>query len=272
MENELLPHFSQHSTHARSFTRPSGGSVFLIIPEKNLKTEIVDADGKFVNFPGIENPGFIAQFIRLGSLKPIAEFVTSFEIDKDGKFLVIWEVQPDGWYWADDGFGAEPDYEIRLYSYLDENGKFLFPFKIYNIGNTEYFGTNLEEEAAKEFAKKQEADRKFIESGQSVDDAIKNSIAKSLNYILDNKDNLPQSISFYIPLIKYGAKIEATKDLKKKEIWRFQVGVFISGSDMLRSVSSFALTPEALFEYLQTDRAHEEIFNDIIDLIEAWEK
>ncbi|MBQ7703972.1 MAG: hypothetical protein IJT73_00875 [Selenomonadaceae bacterium] len=268
MENEFLPHFNQHSTCANDSER----RVFLIIPEKNLQTEIVDAQGRFVNFPGIENPDFIAQFIRMGSLKPVAEFVTWFETDKDGKFLVIWEVQPDGWYWADDGFGAEPDYEIRLYSYLDENGKFLFPFKIYNIGKTEYFGTNLEEEAAKEFAKKQEADRKNIESGKTAEETTKLLIAKSLNLILNEQDQWPEDIYFYIPQSKYMAKIGATKDLLKKGNWRLQVSVFIEGSDMLRSVNSLGFTPEEFLKYLQAEQTHEEIFNDIINLVKAWEK
>ena len=48
---------------------------------------------------------------------------------------MIWQVQPDGMYWQDeDGYGMTPDEEILLYSFIDENGRFTEPFKLYKIG------------------------------------------------------------------------------------------------------------------------------------------
>ena len=161
------PYFSQRDTCANFSER----AVYLIIPAENVsepdtKILIVNGSGAFVNFPGIENPGFIAQYIRSGSLAPFSRFVTAFEDFKDGKALVLWEAQPDGWYWADEGgFGAESDYEITLYSYLDEGGKFLAPFRIYRIGRVDFFGTDLEDTAAKEYARRQARDREIAESG-----------------------------------------------------------------------------------------------------------
>lgn len=39
----------------------------------------------------------------------------------------------------DDGFGAEPDEEVTLYAFLDENGNFDDPFRIYRVGTRKYY-------------------------------------------------------------------------------------------------------------------------------------
>lgn len=61
-------------------------------------------------------------------------------VDYDGNIIMIWQVQPDGMYWRDeDGYGMTPDEEIRLYSFIDRNGRFTAPFKIYNIGTKQFY-------------------------------------------------------------------------------------------------------------------------------------
>ena len=65
---------------------------------------------------------------------------------------MIWMIQPDGRYWADDdGFGGSGALEVQLYAYIDENGKFLSKFRIYSLGIKDYFGTDLEEKSYEKF-------------------------------------------------------------------------------------------------------------------------
>jgi hypothetical protein len=57
----------------------------------------------------------------------------------DEKFIMVWTIRPDGFYWMDSwGFGAE-DYEsVSLYSYIDAKGNFMAPFRLYEIGTAFY--------------------------------------------------------------------------------------------------------------------------------------
>ena len=78
--------------------------------------------------------------LNQGSLEPRVRFRTDFEMRPDGLVLMIWQVQPDGMYWRDeDGFGITPDEEIRLYALIDGEGRFTGPFRLYNIGVTDYY-------------------------------------------------------------------------------------------------------------------------------------
>ncbi len=275
------PYFSQRNTCANLSER----EVYLIIPAENVpesdtKILLVDEESAFVNFPGIENPGFIEQYIRLGSLAPFAEFITSFEDFKDGKARVLWEVQPDGWYWADeDGFGAESDYEIVLYSYLDENGNFLAPFRIYRIGNVKYFETDLEEQSAKEYEERQERDRKLAESGETQEESIKKLVDRCAKYFLENEDKVfspknksSYSIWFEVPQSKYDANVTIGKDLLQEGNWRLSVGVLVRGTDMLRSCYLKKDNREGMLENLNSEQMHEEIYQIVIRLMAEFEK
>ena len=72
-------------------------------------------------------------------LSPVVRFRTSFEKWDTTRYIMLWQIQPDGRYWADDdGFGMEDDEEITLYSFIDQNGKFMGPFQIYRVGDTRY--------------------------------------------------------------------------------------------------------------------------------------
>ena len=56
------------------------------------------------------------------------EFCADFEKHEDGH-RCLWTIQPEGRYRADeDGFGAENDSEIVLYSDLDKNGSIYLAF------------------------------------------------------------------------------------------------------------------------------------------------
>lgn len=53
--------------------------------------------------------------------------------------VLLWQVQPDGYYWADeDGYGMTPDEEVTLYADIDETGHFTGPFRLYRIGRQKF--------------------------------------------------------------------------------------------------------------------------------------
>ncbi len=95
--------------------------VVLSASEHNYQKVIVNYDGFFSDFPGIVQ-GRWTRWLK-GKFDFDAGrvcFRTSFEKQGDG-YRCLWEVQPDGRYWADeDGFGAENDSEIILY--FEERG------------------------------------------------------------------------------------------------------------------------------------------------------
>jgi len=112
--------------------------VVLNKPEENLHRVIVNHSGRFENFPGIIQGDWTncieGKFnFNAGQI----DFRTSFEVREGGGWRCLWEIQPDGRYWADsDGFGMEDDSEIILFADLDENGNFITPFRIYKIDGT----------------------------------------------------------------------------------------------------------------------------------------
>ncbi len=127
------PGLSQHVT----FGRNRGGEIAAVVlnkPEEDYHKVIVNHKGRFENFPGIIQ-GKWTDYIEgefdfdIGEIR----YRTDFERCGNG-YRCLWEIQPDGSYWADDdGFGMENDSEIILYADLDENGNFTTPFRIYKI-------------------------------------------------------------------------------------------------------------------------------------------
>ena len=89
-------------------------SIDLIDPVRRVKYPIMDNDGNFVSFPGIENVGLLKPYYNGSSIAPTICFRTDFYRNREcGKLMVHWQIQPDGRYWADeDGFGIENDLEI----------------------------------------------------------------------------------------------------------------------------------------------------------------
>ncbi len=130
-----------------------GEATKFVNPVKGICRTIVDNTSRIHRFPGIANPEIVLHLLE-GNKKGLLPFVryrTEFELQPDGRHLMIWQIQPDGRYWADeDGFGMENEPEIRLYTYLDAKGRFTAPFRIYNVGRQEYFGTDREERLVQE--------------------------------------------------------------------------------------------------------------------------
>lgn len=129
----------------------------LKMPKRMLWDIVIGEDGKINGFPGFEHPDLINYYLDEVTDKPYVKFRsyiggTYFERADDGHYIMVWMIQPDGRYWADgDGFGSSNSIEVRLYAYLDDNGKFLSKFRIYSLGRTKYFGTDLEEKKYESF-------------------------------------------------------------------------------------------------------------------------
>ncbi|MBQ3432591.1 MAG: hypothetical protein IJG23_07395 [Clostridia bacterium] len=130
-----------------------GKATYYINPRKGICKRIIARDGRIINFPGFENHQLVLSHLEDVSESAYVRFGSYFERKPQGNFIFIWDIQPDGMYWSDgDGYGAEKGQEVRLYTYLDDEGHFTAPFKIYSIGVEDYFGTDREEKEALKLA------------------------------------------------------------------------------------------------------------------------
>lgn len=138
------PYVSQWYTYGMHMYRSADedSSVWYINQEKGIRKLVVDKFGKILDFPGIQKEDIWTKNVCERYLVPQIRFRTDFE-RRNGKIIMLWQIQPDGRYWEDeDGFGMENDVEIKLYSFLDANGNFEAPFRLYKMG-TQYFDQNL---------------------------------------------------------------------------------------------------------------------------------
>ena len=114
-------------------------TVIFINNEKNIAKQIIDNNDNILNFPGVEYSNELNAEVNHASLKPVVKYEASFEKIDNNKFIMVWTIRPDGRYWMDSwGFGAEDEESVSLYTYLDGNGNFTAPFKLYSIGISFY--------------------------------------------------------------------------------------------------------------------------------------
>lgn len=140
-KREELP-FTPWYTYGNHIYRRMGDRADVIFtnPKTGEKKLLVDNKGVIQNFPGIDKEvsQLDIEIIKRG-LTPVIRFRTEFSKYDEERYIMLWQIQPDGRYWADDdGFGMNNDEEILLYSFLDKNGKFINPFCIYRIGDKKY--------------------------------------------------------------------------------------------------------------------------------------
>ncbi len=102
---------------------------------------IIDPKGNIRNFPGIETCEALQAEYPEFQGAPQVRHEMRFGPFRDGKILTVWTVRPDGREYMDSwGFGGEDFESVRLYSFLDENGDFTAPFRLYAIGDRLYTG------------------------------------------------------------------------------------------------------------------------------------
>ena len=123
-------------------------TVLFINKEKNISKQIIDQDGNILNFPGVEYTDKLNEELGNREIEPVVKYEAKFEKLDDSKFIMVWTARPDGRYWMDSwGFGAE-DYEsLSLYTYIDSDGNFMIPFKLYSIGYNFYGDYRLKKES-----------------------------------------------------------------------------------------------------------------------------
>lgn len=119
-------------------SKDEDSSVFFVDENRGIRKMIIDSVGNIQNFPGVIKEEFWVKEVAPNYLKQQVRFRSSFE-KRDNGWIFLWQLQPDGWYWADEGgFGAENDSEVVLYTYLDLNGNFTGPFRIYKLDSRGY--------------------------------------------------------------------------------------------------------------------------------------
>jgi len=119
-------------------TAGEDSSVYFVDESRGIRKMLVDSRGNIQNFPGILREDFWVREVAPRYLRPQVGFRSSFE-KRDHGWIFKWQLQPDGWYWADEGgFGGENDTEVVLYTFVDLDGNFTGPFRIYQLGNTGY--------------------------------------------------------------------------------------------------------------------------------------
>ena len=130
------PSLSQWYTLGAHRYRRKGdvNSVVFTNRRRRITRMIVNSMGYICHFPGVDERA--AACVNPSFLKPIIRFRTDFSRQEDGRIRMVWKVQPDGRCWEDkDGFGGTNDEEISLYTFIDENGRFTSPFRLYKTGS-----------------------------------------------------------------------------------------------------------------------------------------
>lgn len=108
--------------------------------ETKERKMIINWERDIVDFPGIENKDDILPYMGEGSLYPQVVYGACFQKCENGNYMMLWQVQPDGRFWEDEtGFGSTSDVKIILYAFLNREGDFIGPFRIYSIGSQKYF-------------------------------------------------------------------------------------------------------------------------------------
>ncbi len=98
---------------------------------------VLDEKGQIKKFPGLVKDKRWEDIHRIGQCYDV-RFEAKF-YHMDDEFLMLWMIQPSGWYWVDgDGFGFNGDQSITLYSLIDSKGNFTRKFELFSINNTRY--------------------------------------------------------------------------------------------------------------------------------------
>lgn len=134
------PYLTQKVVFGAHLYRTQGEDslVYFVDEKRGIRKMLVNADGQIQNFPGIVKEDIWIKEVAPNAMRPQIRFRTSFE-ERFGRWIMLWEIQPDGRYWEDeDGFGAEKDKEVTLYTYVDRNGNFTGPFRIFKVGTQSF--------------------------------------------------------------------------------------------------------------------------------------
>ena len=107
-------------------------SYILYNRETGEKYEMLDKNGYaiFINDDDFLMSDKYSQMHQEMIKKRYPQYGFSIEYFKNGVACVIWTIQPDGRYWADDdGYGGTDDVEENLVAYINKLGKVVVPFQ-----------------------------------------------------------------------------------------------------------------------------------------------
>ena len=86
---------------------------------------------------------------------------------------------------------------------------------------------------------------------------------------LSDTNQFPQYVVFDIPKSKYMAIINIQKDAITNVKWRINVGVMIEHTDKVIQHFGSALTKQEVLDYLNSQKARDEVFKSVKDLFPA---
>lgn len=251
--------FSQTCTFGNHLYRREGEVAEVVFenPGLGIRRVIVNDSGRILGFPGIAHPELVSQYSK-GHLNKQVRYRSAFRRLGD-RYAMIWQIQPDGRYWEDDdGFGGTSDDEIELYARLDEEGKFIEPFRFYSIGMNNFYGTDIEDEIARVFSMKDDPLTSLREHIPELFARMEKAIQKPER----------AAVSYQIPGTVYRAVFSL--ELEQRS-WYVRLGMSKCMSDTtLVEFLRFASLKRQR-EYLGTERAKEEAEQKMVDLFHAME-
>ena len=136
-ESACSVYMTRNFVENRDMFRDTGAC--FVNEEKDICRQIIDPWGNIRNFPGVEMSERLQETFPSFQGTPIVRSRARFGPFDGEKILMVWTIRRDGREWMDhDGFGEENYCSVRLYSFLNENGDFIQPFRLYAIGDTLY--------------------------------------------------------------------------------------------------------------------------------------
>lgn len=113
--------------------------VCFVNEQADICRQIVDPQGNIRNFPGIQFDDALKREYASFRGEPTVRHQMEFgQMEKD-RIAVLWTIRPEYFDPGDDwGFGREEIPAVQLCSYLDAQGQFTQPFRLYAIGNRRF--------------------------------------------------------------------------------------------------------------------------------------
>lgn len=139
-QNAKPPYLTQTVVFGMHLYRRAGddSSVYFVDESRGIRKMLVDSEGRIQDFPGIVKEEFWVKEVSETAMNPQIHFRTSFNARNDG-WIMLWEIQPDGRYWGDEhDFGMDHEEEVILGTFVNMDGCFTGPFRIYKMGQKHY--------------------------------------------------------------------------------------------------------------------------------------